>query len=187
MGLLTLVEDRPTPKEVYNWRVYFCAAVASFASCMIGYDSAFIGTTLALPSFVSEFGFAKMQPTHLALVKSNIVSVYQGESRPAYSCGAPMLRVSMLTRPLPSWRVLRQSNCLHLSLLPRPSQEFVVLRHDIPDWCWHHAGVKPWQSCTHSCRACLGWHWCWRIVHDCAHLYFRIVTTCYSWSSRWYL
>ncbi|KAG9632216.1 hypothetical protein KCU64_g16347, partial [Aureobasidium melanogenum] len=54
MGLLTLVEDRPTPKEVYNWRVYACAAVASFASCMIGYDSAFIGTTLALPSFSKE-------------------------------------------------------------------------------------------------------------------------------------
>jgi hypothetical protein len=28
MGLLTLIEDRPTPKEVYNWRVYFSAAVA---------------------------------------------------------------------------------------------------------------------------------------------------------------
>jgi len=49
-GFFTLVEDRPTPKAVYNWRVYACAAVASFASCMIGYDSAFIGTTLALPS-----------------------------------------------------------------------------------------------------------------------------------------
>jgi sugar porter (SP) family MFS transporter len=77
MGLLTLVEDRPTPKNVYNWRVYACAAIASFASCMIGYDSAFIGTTLALPSFVAEFGFKQMTPSHLALVKANIVSVYQ--------------------------------------------------------------------------------------------------------------
>ncbi|TKA73362.1 Quinate permease [Cryomyces minteri] len=77
MGLLTLVEDRPTPSAVYNWRVYMCAAIASFASCMIGYDSAFIGTTLALPSFTNEFGFAKMDPTHLALIKANIVSVYQ--------------------------------------------------------------------------------------------------------------
>lgn len=77
MGLLTLVEDRPTPSAVYNWRVYTCAAVASFASCMIGYDSAFIGTTLALPSFVAEFQFAKMSAAHLALVKANIVSVYQ--------------------------------------------------------------------------------------------------------------
>jgi MFS family permease len=77
MGLLALVEDRPTPKAVYNWRVYACAAVASFASCMIGYDSAFIGTTLNLPSFKTEFSFDKLTPEHLALVKANIVSVYQ--------------------------------------------------------------------------------------------------------------
>ncbi|KAK5130854.1 hypothetical protein LTR08_001626 [Meristemomyces frigidus] len=77
MGLLALVEDRPTPKAVYNWRVYTCAAIASFASCMIGYDSAFIGTTLALPSFVTEFKFAELETAELALVKSNIVSIYQ--------------------------------------------------------------------------------------------------------------
>ncbi|KAH7079899.1 general substrate transporter [Paraphoma chrysanthemicola] len=79
MGLLHLVEDRPTPKAVYNWRVYAAACVASWAACMIGYDSAFIGTTLALPSFVEEF---KLKPTQisasaLALQKANIVSVYQ--------------------------------------------------------------------------------------------------------------
>lgn len=34
-------------------------------------------TTLALPSFVSEFKFASMSPPELALVKANIVSVYQ--------------------------------------------------------------------------------------------------------------
>ncbi|KAF2799960.1 general substrate transporter [Melanomma pulvis-pyrius CBS 109.77] len=77
MGILAFVEDRPTPKAVYNWRVYTCAAIASFASCMIGYDSAFIGTTLALPSFVAEFKFGEMDPGPLALTKSNIVSVYQ--------------------------------------------------------------------------------------------------------------
>lgn len=76
-GFLTLVEDRPTPKAVYNWRVYASAAVASFAACMIGYDSAFIGTTLALPAFVKEFSFDAMSPDHLAMVKANIVSVYQ--------------------------------------------------------------------------------------------------------------
>ncbi|KAF2191392.1 general substrate transporter [Zopfia rhizophila CBS 207.26] len=77
MGILAFVEDRPTPKAVYNWRVYTVASIASFASCMIGYDSAFIGTTLALPSFTEEFRFADYDPDHLALVKSNIVSVYQ--------------------------------------------------------------------------------------------------------------
>lgn len=55
MGLLTLHEDRPTPKNVYNWRVYFSAMVAGSAAIMIGYDSAFIGGTLALDSFKDEF------------------------------------------------------------------------------------------------------------------------------------
>lgn len=77
MGLLTVIEDRPTPKAVYNWRVYFCASVASWAACMIGYDSAFIGTTLALPSFVKEFQLNSMPAAELALTKANIVSVYQ--------------------------------------------------------------------------------------------------------------
>lgn len=77
MTILALKEDRPTPKAVYNWRVYICAATASFASCMIGYDSAFIGTTLALPSFIEEFRFEEYSDNGLALVKQNIVSVYQ--------------------------------------------------------------------------------------------------------------
>jgi MFS family permease len=77
MGILSFVEDRPTPPAVYNWRVYTAAAVASWASCMIGYDSAFIGTTLALPSFVNEFRLNDMDPDDLALTKANIVSVYQ--------------------------------------------------------------------------------------------------------------
>lgn len=47
---------------------------------MIGYDSAFIGTTLALPSFVEEFQFENPDvytEAELALEKANIVSVYQ--------------------------------------------------------------------------------------------------------------
>ena len=77
MGLLTLKEDRPTPKSVYNWRVYACAAVASFAACLIGYESAFFGTTLALPAFTEEFDFASYDDNDLAVLKQDIVSVYQ--------------------------------------------------------------------------------------------------------------
>ncbi|PSR97206.1 general substrate transporter [Coniella lustricola] len=77
MGLLSLKEDRPTPKAVYNWRVYVSAAVASFASCMIGYDSAFIGTTIALDSFKTEFGFYELSTPELNLISANIVSIYQ--------------------------------------------------------------------------------------------------------------
>ncbi|KAK2811082.1 hypothetical protein FQN50_002417 [Emmonsiellopsis sp. PD_5] len=77
MGILSMVEDRPTPKAVYNWRVYFLAAVASCASCTIGYDSAFIGTTIAVQSFRDEFGFEDMTDSAVNLLSANIVSCYQ--------------------------------------------------------------------------------------------------------------
>lgn len=77
MSILKLVEDRPTPKAVYNWRIYLLAAVASCTSCMIGYDSAFIGTTLALKSFKDEFHFGTLTPEAEDLLSANIVSTYQ--------------------------------------------------------------------------------------------------------------
>ncbi len=77
MGLLTLIEDRPTPKCVYNWRVYLQAFVAASAAMMIGYDSAFIGGTLALGSFKDEFGFDDLSKTQVNLLSANIVSCYQ--------------------------------------------------------------------------------------------------------------
>ncbi|KAJ5158684.1 Major facilitator superfamily domain general substrate transporter [Penicillium coprophilum] len=77
MSILKLVEDRPTPSAVYNWRIYLLAAVASCTSCMIGYDSAFIGTTLSLDSFKSEFRFAEMSDSTRNLISANIVSCYQ--------------------------------------------------------------------------------------------------------------
>lgn len=39
VNLFERVEDRPTPKAVYNWRVYACAIVAAAAAIMIGYVS----------------------------------------------------------------------------------------------------------------------------------------------------
>ena len=77
MGILSKIEDRPTPKCVYNWRVYACAAVASFAAMMIGYDSAFIGGTIALPSFTKEFAFSKLTTAQVNFISANIVSCYQ--------------------------------------------------------------------------------------------------------------
>src|SRR6266536_2751257 len=79
MGILTKVEDRPTPPCVYNWRVYMCATVATFAAVMIGYDSAFIGGTLALPSFVDEFKWDKAHKSvaEVNFLKANVVSLYQ--------------------------------------------------------------------------------------------------------------
>lgn len=40
---LSLKEDRPTPSEVYNFRMYLFAFLASFGSVEFGYDSGFIG------------------------------------------------------------------------------------------------------------------------------------------------
>lgn len=77
MGILSKVEDRPTPPSVYNWRVYACGAVAGSAAIMIGYDSAFIGTTLSLPSFKNEFHFERLGTKAVNLLNANIVSCYQ--------------------------------------------------------------------------------------------------------------
>jgi MFS family permease len=77
MGLLHKVEDRPTPPNVYNWRVYLSAAVAGSAAVMIGYDSAFIGGTIALDSFKDEFGLNHLSKSANALKSANIVSCYQ--------------------------------------------------------------------------------------------------------------
>ncbi|KAL3487221.1 general substrate transporter [Aspergillus germanicus] len=76
MGLLHLVEDRPTPKAVYNWRIYVLALIASCGSNMIGYTSAFIGTTITLSSFESEFGLDEMSSDHVDLISENIVSLF---------------------------------------------------------------------------------------------------------------
>ena len=51
MGAFSIVEDRPTPKEVYNWRMYTFAFVAAAGASTFGYDAAFFGTTLARKSF----------------------------------------------------------------------------------------------------------------------------------------
>ncbi|CAI7565664.1 unnamed protein product [Penicillium pancosmium] len=75
-GILHLVEDRPTPPSVYNWRVYVLALVASCGSNMIGYTSAFIGTTITLASFKEEFGLNTMTSAQQSLISENIVSLF---------------------------------------------------------------------------------------------------------------
>ncbi|CZR64094.1 related to quinate transport protein [Phialocephala subalpina] len=50
---------------------------AAFCAVMIGYDSAFIGGTLALQSFKDEFNWAKYTTEESDLIQENIVSVYQ--------------------------------------------------------------------------------------------------------------
>lgn len=65
------------PREVHNWRIFALAVCASMGSAMFGYDSAFIGGTMALPSFQSRFGLSDVSGTTLASLKANIVSTFQ--------------------------------------------------------------------------------------------------------------
>lgn len=67
----------PAPIEVYNWRVYLLAISAAMGSSMFGYDSAFIGGTMSLPSFQERFGLADAEKTALASLRANIVSTFQ--------------------------------------------------------------------------------------------------------------
>ncbi|KAG6810985.1 hypothetical protein H0H92_009524 [Tricholoma furcatifolium] len=80
MGRFSRVEDRPTPEEVYNWRVYFASTISAFAAVMIGYDAAFIGTSISLSSFKVEFGLDTLSANKFALISANIVSLYQAGS-----------------------------------------------------------------------------------------------------------
>lgn len=77
MGLFAKTEDRPTPKEIYNFRTYLFAAISSIGAALIGYDSAFIGGTLTLPSFEDEFQFNRLSTSKVNLISANIVSCYQ--------------------------------------------------------------------------------------------------------------
>jgi len=76
MGILSPVDqsEHIAPSQVYGWRPYALAFSASFASAMFGYDSAFIGGTLALPAFRTTFGLNAATATALA---SQIVSTFQ--------------------------------------------------------------------------------------------------------------
>lgn len=94
MGGLRAVEDRPTPKEVYNWRLYTEASIIATGSLLyvcgfvqflvssgrevneysFGYDSAFIGTTITRTSFKSAFGITAATSSD---VSSNITSAFQ--------------------------------------------------------------------------------------------------------------
>ncbi|KAJ2980379.1 hypothetical protein NQ176_g2676 [Zarea fungicola] len=67
-------EDRPTPKEVYNWRLYLETAIIATGSILFGYDSAFIGTTIARASFKTSFNISK---SAAADISSNITSAFQ--------------------------------------------------------------------------------------------------------------
>ncbi|EKG20721.1 Sugar/inositol transporter [Macrophomina phaseolina MS6] len=74
---LAIKEDAgsPVPREVYSSRIYLVAISAAWASAMYGYDSAFIGGTLELPSFKAAYGLTDDAAS--TSLDSNIVSTFQ--------------------------------------------------------------------------------------------------------------
>lgn len=74
-GFARAKEDRPTPPEVYNWKVYMSGIIISMGVMAYGYDSAFIGTTITQESFKSDFGLDKMSASEQDSVSSNLTSI----------------------------------------------------------------------------------------------------------------
>lgn len=63
--------------SIPDFRVYLSAGCAAAGAMMIGYDSAFIGGTIALPSFKSDFGLDQITQVEFNTISANIVSFYQ--------------------------------------------------------------------------------------------------------------
>ena len=74
-GFARAPEDRPTPQEVYNWKVYVSALIISMGVMAYGYDSAFIGTTITQTSFKRDFGLNEMTASEQNSVNSNLTSI----------------------------------------------------------------------------------------------------------------
>ncbi|KAJ0109470.1 uncharacterized protein J7T55_000395 [Diaporthe amygdali] len=70
-------DNQEIPSQVYGYRPYLLAVSAAWASAMYGYDSAFIGGTLSLPSFKHAFGLDTVTSAELTALSSNIVSTFQ--------------------------------------------------------------------------------------------------------------
>ncbi|GMK53695.1 hypothetical protein CspeluHIS016_0102810 [Cutaneotrichosporon spelunceum] len=80
MGGFKRIEDRPTPKEVYNWRVYMLAIICGCGALTFGYDGAFIGTTIARPSFKAAMGIDKMTKAQQTSMTTNLTSTFTGSA-----------------------------------------------------------------------------------------------------------
>lgn len=71
------VQAPEIPNEIYNYKLVLLAITAASAATIIGYDAGFIGGTVSLSSFMSEFGLDKMTTAQQNAISSNVVSVFQ--------------------------------------------------------------------------------------------------------------
>ncbi|KAF9730957.1 hypothetical protein PMIN02_012201 [Paraphaeosphaeria minitans] len=65
------------PPKVRNWRIHMIAMVASMSALAMGYDTAVIGGTMALNSFIRDFGWANASKSSRDMIQANIVSTFQ--------------------------------------------------------------------------------------------------------------
>ncbi|KAF2245304.1 quinate permease [Trematosphaeria pertusa] len=65
------------PPEVRNWRIHLIALVASMSALAMGYDTAVIGGTMALDSFIRDFGWEDVSKNTRDTIQANIVSTFQ--------------------------------------------------------------------------------------------------------------
>lgn len=178
MGFQRAKEDRPTPPEVYNWKVYAAAIIISLGVLAYGYDSSFIGTTITQPAFRRDFGLLDMTKAEQNAVSSNLTSIctsihpfIQRESNGYFRF---------------RWWLLR--GVLHV-LLARASWSLVDACHCRYDLHGRSSAMhRPNQSNWFGlCRAIAYRTWRWR--HRCSLSYIRcrILSTSYSWSFDWLL
>ncbi|RDW68273.1 hypothetical protein BP5796_08930 [Coleophoma crateriformis] len=77
MGLTRAPEDRPTPPEVYNIRVYLLAIICCLGSWVFGFPVGSIGGVIVLPSFQDDFHLPAVGSHAYNNVTSNIISLFQ--------------------------------------------------------------------------------------------------------------
>ncbi|KAF6813906.1 quinate permease [Colletotrichum sojae] len=76
MGFATATGTNDPP-EVRNWTIHYIALVASMAALSMGYDTAVIGGTMSLDSFVRDFGIDNMTTSQRDNSQANIASMFQ--------------------------------------------------------------------------------------------------------------
>ncbi|GAA6002422.1 hypothetical protein JCM10207_001111 [Rhodosporidiobolus poonsookiae] len=77
-----IVEDRPTPPEVYNFKIYLTGVIIAFGAALFGYCASFVGTAIKLPAFQRDFG---------DFSSADIISVFQAGAFFGAIAGYPLM------------------------------------------------------------------------------------------------
>ncbi|KAL4910752.1 hypothetical protein BDW74DRAFT_164565 [Aspergillus multicolor] len=75
MGFAFNSKDTSTPREVFNWKLFWVVFVAMGGSVIFGYDLAFIGGVFSLPSFIERFELADKDTS---AIQAHMVNTFQG-------------------------------------------------------------------------------------------------------------